>query len=87
MKQESPAFRYGECQATPINVVENLLKNIDLSKYGNDILEPSAGNGNVCSVVKKAYPDKKNTAFEIRKEETDNLKACADTVAIVDFLI
>ena len=66
-------------------MVENLLKNIDLSKYGNDILEPSAGNGNVCSVVKKAHPDKKITAFEIRKEETDNLKTCADTVAIVDF--
>lgn len=31
--------------ATPINVVENLLNNIDLSQYGTKVLEPSAGNG------------------------------------------
>ena len=74
MKQESPTFRYWECQATPINVVENLLKNIDLSKYGNDILEPSAGNGNVCSVVKKAYPDKKTRLSKLEKKKLTILK-------------
>lgn len=35
--------------------------------------------------LKKHIQIKKITAFEIRKEETDNLKTCADTVAIVDF--
>lgn len=72
--------------ATPINVVENLLNNIDLSQYGTKVLEPSAGNGNVCSILKERYPDKDITALEIREEELGNLIMCSDEVIIGDFL-
>lgn len=72
--------------ATPINVVENLISNIDLSQYGDKVLEPSAGNGNICSVVKKYYPNKSITALEIREEEYENLIQCSDKVIIGDYL-
>lgn len=72
--------------ATPVEVVENLFKHLDLNKYGNKVLEPSAGNGNVCEVVKRLYPSKVITALEIREEEMDNLSQCADEVIIGDFL-
>ena len=60
--------------ATPPEVIENLLKHIDLNKYGNRILEPSAGNGNFCRVIKQYYPNKHITALEIRNEERNNLE-------------
>lgn len=44
--------------ATPIDVVENLFNHIDLNQYGCKVLEPSAGNGNICRTVKKYYPKK-----------------------------
>lgn len=72
--------------ATPVDVVENVLNNLDLSEYGNNVLEPSAGNGNIVKVFKERYPDKKITAMEIREEEVDNLRQCADEVLIGDFL-
>ena len=72
--------------ATPIDVVENLLNNIDLNQYGNTILEPSAGNGNVCSVIKRYYPSKTITALEIRIEEVETLIQNADEVIIGDYL-
>lgn len=72
--------------ATPIDVVENLLSNIDLNKYGDKVLEPSAGNGNICRVVKKYYPNKRVTALEIREEELENLTQYSDEVIIGDYL-
>jgi len=51
--------------ATPTDVVENLMKNINLNLYGNRVLEPSAGKGNICRVVKRHYPHKSITALEI----------------------
>ena len=36
--------------ATPLYVIETLLNNIDLSGYGEKVLEPSAGSGNICRV-------------------------------------
>ena len=72
--------------ATPIEVVENLLNNIDLSKYGDKVLEPSAGNGNICRVIKSYYPNKNITALEIREEELESLYKCADEVIIDDYL-
>lgn len=72
--------------ATPSDVVENVLNNLDLSEYGNKVLEPSAGNGNIVQVFKEYYPNKVVTAMEIRKEEVDNLKQCADKVLIGNFL-
>ena len=71
---------------TPIDVVENLLNNIDLNQYGDKILEPSAGNGNICRVVKSYYPNKNITALEIREEELENLTQCSDEVIIGDYL-
>ena len=59
--------------STPINCVETLLNNIDLTVYGNDVLEPSAGNGNICKVFKEYYPNKDLTAVELREEEYNNL--------------
>jgi predicted RNA methylase len=72
--------------ATPTDVVENLMKNIDLNQYGNRVLEPSAGKGNICRVVKRHYPHKNITALEIRDEERDILTQCSDEVIIGDFL-
>lgn len=59
--------------STPIESIKTLLNNIDLSNYGNDVLEPSAGNGNICKVFKEYYPDKDLTAVELREEEYNNL--------------
>ena len=72
--------------ATPPEVIENLLKHIDLNKYGNRILEPSAGNGNFCKVIKQYYPNKHITALEIRNEERNNLELYSDEVIINDYL-
>ena len=72
--------------ATPVDVVENLLNNIDLNQYGDKILEPSAGNGNICRVVKSHYPNKNITALEIREEGLENLTQCSDEVIIGDYL-
>lgn len=72
--------------ATPIDVLENLLSNIDLNQYGDRVLEPSAGNGNICRVVKRYYPNKSITALEIREEELENLIQCSDEVFIDDYL-
>ena len=72
--------------ATPIDVIENLLNNIDLNQYGNKVLEPSAGNGNICRVIKRYYPNKSVTALEIREEELENLIQYSDEVIIDDYL-
>lgn len=71
---------------TPTDVVENLLKHIDLSNYGNKVLEPSAGKGNICSVIKGLYPDKNITSVEIREEEKQNLLQYSDKVIIGDYM-
>lgn len=72
--------------ATPIYVINNLLNHMNLNKYGEKVLEPSAGNGNICKTIKKYYPDKKVTAIEIRPEEMKNLIQCSDEVIIDDYL-
>lgn len=72
--------------ATPKDVVENLLNNIDLNLYGDHVLEPSAGNGNIVEVFKNHYPNKKITSLEIRPEEYQNLISNSEEVIIDDFL-
>jgi hypothetical protein len=72
--------------ATPKDVVHNILQTINLNKYGDNILEPGAGNGNICSTIKKIYPNKHITAIELRKEEENNLKQCSNIVIIDDYL-
>lgn len=72
--------------STPFDCVENLLNNIDLSNYGNFVLEPSAGNGNICKVFKQYYPNKDLTVVELREEEYNNLcKLDLDDVIINSF--
>lgn len=73
--------------ATPSDVIELFLQNFDLSLFGKEVLEPSAGNGNIITAVKVHYPDKKITAVELRGEELENLeKVHSDTIIIDNFL-
>lgn len=70
--------------ATPKHVVESILNEIELS---GDILEPTAGNGNIAEVIKKHYPENRLDVVELREEERKNLeKIGADNVIIHDFL-
>lgn len=70
--------------ATPVDVVKNFLNNYDLPK-GN-ILEPSAGNGNVIKALRDKGIQNNITAIEIREEEEDNLNMLSDKVIIDNFL-
>lgn len=70
--------------ATPVDVVKNFLNNYDLPK-GN-ILEPSAGNGNVIKALRDKGIQNNITAIEIRKEEENNLNMLSDKVIIDNFL-
>lgn len=70
--------------ATPVDVVTNLLNNYDLPK-GN-ILEPSAGNGNVIKALRDKGIQNNITAIEIREEEENNLNILSDKVIIDNFL-
>jgi len=72
--------------ATPFYAIENLLDKVDLNEYGEKVLEPSAGSGNICRVFKKYYPNKRVTALELRKEEMERLTQCSDEVIIGDYL-
>ena len=70
--------------ATPVDVVKNFLNNYDLPK-GN-ILEPSAGNGNVIKALRDKGIQNNITAIEIREEEENNLNMLSDKVIIDNFL-
>lgn len=70
--------------ATPVDVVKNFLNNYDLPK-GN-ILEPSAGNGNVIKALRDKGIQNNITAIEIREEEENNLSRLSDKVIIDNFL-
>lgn len=70
--------------ATPVDVVKNFLSNYQLPE-GN-ILEPSAGNGNIIKAIRDVGCLNNVTAIELREEEESNLKKIADEVIIEDFL-
>ncbi len=70
--------------ATPVEVVENFLDNYTLPE-GN-ILEPSAGNGNIIVALRNKWISNNITALELREEEEETLKREADEVIIGDFL-
>lgn len=70
--------------ATPVDVVKNFLNNYDLPK-GN-ILEPSAGNGNVIKALRDKGIQNNITAIEIREEEENDLNRLSDKVIIDNFL-
>ena len=82
MKKEKAKRNACDFYPTPMEVVTNFITNYGILE-GN-ILEPSAGNGNIVNVIK----NKNNniTALELREEETINLSALADHVVIGDFL-
>ncbi len=72
-----------DCYITPTYVIKNFLNNYPL-KDGN-ILEPSAGNGNIVKILRERY-DSYITSVELRSEEYVNLKQYSDEVIITDFL-
>lgn len=72
--------------ATPVEVIEKLLDNIDLELYGNKVLEPGAGNGNIVKALKNRYPNKQIISLEIRESEEHNLINISDDVIIGDYL-
>ena len=74
--------------ATPIPTIEKLFDTEPMlyGCSGLNILEPSAGSGNICKIIKNRIPDNHVTAIELREEERENLKAVADEVIIGDFL-
>ena len=71
--------------ATPINVVENFIDNYN-GVIGGDILEPSAGNGNVIQALRNKNINGYITAIEIRDEEFNNLSKISDDVILGDFI-
>ena len=71
--------------ATPVECVENFVNNYAF-KIEGEVLEPSAGNGNVVKVLKNIYPDSVVTGCEIREEERAGLLKICDEVVIGDFL-
>ena len=69
--------------ATPKKCVQNLLDNYGI--IDGNVLEPSAGNGNIVEVVK--FNGTNNVlALELRDEEKDVLASIADEVLIGNFL-
>lgn len=71
--------------ATPMNTIQSVLDCIDLSKY-NNILEPSAGNGNICNSLRSNGYNGRLTACEIRSSEYNNLSNYTDNIIIGDLL-
>lgn len=70
---------------TPSKTIHRFLENYyDFNEL--TILEPSAGNGSICKVIKELYPDSYIVANEIREEENDNLTGCSDEVFHEDYL-
>ena len=69
--------------ATPKTCIQNFLNHYGI--INGNILEPSAGNGNIVSVLKQ-QGNTYITALEIREEELESLKQIADKVMIGDFL-
>ena len=72
--------------ATPKECIEKLLDNFIIEKTNINILEPSAGNGNIIKVLKEKGINGNITAIEIREEEYKNLLSLTDDVVINDFL-
>ena len=71
---------------TPEDVIHNFLNNYNLDMNGLHILEPSAGTGNFCKVLRERYPTSKISAIELNEENKNILKLYCDSVKIGDFL-
>lgn len=72
--------------ATPIDCIENFINNYGIERIKGNILEPSAGNGNIIQVLKQKNVDGNITTLELREEERKNLIQISDEVIIDDFL-
>ena len=71
--------------ATPLESIYAFLDNYELPKDA-DILEPSAGNGNIIKALRDKGYNNNITAIELRYEEKESLTGIADNVVIDDFL-
>ena len=72
--------------ATPIDCVENFINNYGIDRIKGNILEPSAGNGNVIQALRQKKVQGIITALELRDEERDSLTRISDKVIIDNFL-
>jgi hypothetical protein len=70
---------------TPKNTIENFLDHYSLDRM-LDFLEPCAGSGNICSVIRSKYPEVHITANELNPIENTNLKNIANMVHNYDFV-
>ena len=59
---------------TPEDAIHNFLNNYNLDMNGLHILEPSAGTGNFCKVLRERYPTSKISAIELNEENKNILK-------------
>lgn len=71
--------------ATPINTIQKLLDNINIFEY-NNILEPSAGEGNIIKAIRDIGYNGEITAIELRHIENQSLYKYTDNIIIGDFL-
>ena len=71
---------------TPESVIHNFITKYDLDMNGLTILEPSAGKGHFCKVIKKLYPNSYIVANEINTEDHDELVKYANEIYHYDFL-
>lgn len=69
--------------ATPKECIQNFIDNY--GQINGNVLEPSAGNGNIVEVIKK-NGENIITALELREEEFNTLSLISDKVIIGDFL-
>ena len=72
--------------ATPIDCVVNFINNYGIDRIKGNILEPSAGNGNVIQALRQNKVQCIITALELREEERDSLNRLSDKVIIDNFL-
>lgn len=88
-KKEKSRSEQFEINTTPRAVVEQALRFlkteyesvIDVPSY----LDPGAGSGVYCKVVRELWPNAVITAVEPREEEADALRAVADEVIVGPF--
>ena len=71
---------------TPIDCIENFINNYGIDRIKGNILEPSAGNGNVIQALRQKKVQGIITALELREEERDSLSRISDKVIIDNFL-
>jgi 16S rRNA G1207 methylase RsmC len=71
--------------ATPIDCVENFIDKYS-GKIEGDILEPSAGNGNIIKALRNKNIKGNIMALELREEEYESLNKISDELIITDFL-